>query len=89
SLPQCVASLPFFSPPSGHKPYIRKDHFSGGRPDLFAVLEDDIKQFRDALFGVLRAVPQQITLAIRRGLSAAGTKDRQTSGQAIADKSRD
>jgi hypothetical protein len=59
------------------------------KTDLFAVLEDDIKQFRDALFGVLRAAPQQITLAIRRGLSAAGTKDRQTSGQAIADKSRD
>jgi hypothetical protein len=59
------------------------------KTDLLAVLEDDIKQFRDALFGVLRAVPQQITLAIRRGLSAAGTKDRQTSGQAIADKSRD
>jgi hypothetical protein len=59
------------------------------KTDLFAVLEDDIKQFRDALFGLLRAAPQQITLAIRRGLSAAGTKDRQTSGQAIADKSRD
>jgi hypothetical protein len=55
------------------------------KTDLFAVLEDDIKQFRDALFGVLRAAPQQITLAIRRGL---GTKDRQTSGQAIADRSR-
>jgi hypothetical protein len=53
--------------------------------DLFAVLEDDIKQFRDALFGVLRAAPQQITLAIRRGL---GPRDRQTSGQAIADRSR-
>ena len=53
--------------------------------DLFAVLEDDIKQFRDALFRVVRAAPQQITLAIRRGL---GTKDRQTSGQAIADQSR-
>jgi Flp pilus assembly protein TadD len=26
--------LPFFSPPSGHKPYIREDHFSGGRPSL-------------------------------------------------------
>ena len=25
-------SLAFFSPPSGHKPYIREDHFSGGRP---------------------------------------------------------
>jgi hypothetical protein len=24
--------LAFFSPPSGHKPYIREDHFSGGRP---------------------------------------------------------
>jgi hypothetical protein len=55
---------------------------------LLAVLEDDIKQFRDALLGVLRATPQQITLAIRRGLSAVGTKDGQTSGPAIADKSR-
>ena len=27
------------------------------KTDLFAVLEDDIKQFRDPLFGVLRAVP--------------------------------
>ena len=55
------------------------------KTDLFAALEDDIKQFRDALFGILHAAPQQITLAIRRGL---GTKDRQTSGKAIADQSR-
>jgi hypothetical protein len=55
------------------------------KKDLFAALEDDIKQFRDALFGILRAAPQQITLAIRRGL---GTTDRQTSGKAIADQSR-
>ena len=52
------------------------------KTDLFAALEDDIKQFRDALFGILPAAPQQITLAIGRGL---GTKDRQTSGKAIAD----
>jgi hypothetical protein len=26
--------------------------------DLFATLEDDLKQFRDALFGVLRAAPR-------------------------------
>jgi len=24
--------LASFSPPSGHKPYLREDHFSGGRP---------------------------------------------------------
>ena len=47
------------------------------KTDLFAVLEDDIKQFRDALFGVLRAVPQQITLAIRRGLREPKTDKRQ------------
>jgi hypothetical protein len=28
--------------------------------DLFATLEDDLKQFRDALFGVLRAAPGRI-----------------------------
>ena len=28
------------------------------KTDLFAVLEDDIKQFRDALFGALRAAPR-------------------------------
>ena len=29
------------------------------KTDLLAVLEDDIKQFRDALFGVLRAAPNR------------------------------
>src|SRR5450631_2703697 len=32
SLLPCVSSSAFFSPPSGHKPYFREDHFSGGRP---------------------------------------------------------
>src|SRR5208282_479175 len=32
SLPPCVSSSAFLSPPSGHKPYFREDHFSGGRP---------------------------------------------------------
>ena len=32
SLRPCVSSWPFVSPPFGSKPYIREDHFSGGRP---------------------------------------------------------
>ncbi|MGO4527425.1 hypothetical protein AB4097_21550, partial [Microvirga sp. 2MCAF35] len=32
SLQPCVSSWAFSRPPNGKKPYIREDHFKGGRP---------------------------------------------------------
>jgi hypothetical protein len=40
------------------------------KTDLFAALEDDVKQFRDALFGAIRAAASDIAARVRQTTQA-------------------
>src|SRR5580658_5420548 len=48
SPPPCVFSSPFQCPPSAPKPYIREDHFSGGRPARRAAVRSAGRSAREA-----------------------------------------
>ncbi|MGO4527333.1 hypothetical protein AB4097_21065, partial [Microvirga sp. 2MCAF35] len=68
SLQPCVSSWAFSRPPNGKKPYIREDHFKGGRPVNDFSASDDTIALSRSIFG---GIGSSVSLAVGSGANAA------------------
>jgi outer membrane autotransporter protein len=83
SLPAYVSSCSFFRPPSAQKPYIREDHFSGGRPGSIIYGEQTASGSEDSSFhtsGLAAGIDTQVIDSAKAGLAVSLVKDKTTIG---------